>query len=126
MKKNYTTQAINIKNYPLNDNDSIVVMFSKTRGLLHAVAKGVKRPKSKLGARVQMFVANDIMLNEVVSIDHYAFATCYDLNIWLTTDIWEVDDTAFANCNRLHAVVKYGSPAYTSLKKAGVEFDEVH
>ncbi len=69
---------------------------------------------------------NDIMLNEVVSIDRYAFATCYDLNIWLTTDIWEVDDTAFANCNRLHAVVKYGSPAYTSLKKAGFEFDEVH
>ena len=54
------TEAINLKNYPLNDNDSIVVMFSKQKGLMRAVAKGVKRPKSKLGARVQMFIANAI------------------------------------------------------------------
>ena len=74
MKKNYTTQAINLKNYPLNDNDSIVVMFSKTKGLLHAVAKGAKSPKSKLGARVQMFVANDIMLYEGKNLDTIAQA----------------------------------------------------
>ena len=74
MKKNYVTQAINLKNYPLNDNDSIVVMFSKTKGLLHAIAKGAKRPKSKLGARIQMFVANDIMLNEGKNLDTIAQA----------------------------------------------------
>ena len=74
MKKNYVTQAINLKNYPLNDNDSIVVMFSKTKGILHAVAKGAKRPKSKLGARIQMFVANDIMLNEGKNLDTIAQA----------------------------------------------------
>ncbi len=74
MKKNYVTQAINLKNYPLNDNDSIVVMFSKTKGILHAVAKGAKRPKSKLGARIQMFIANDIMLNEGKNLDTIAQA----------------------------------------------------
>ena len=74
MKKNFTTEAINLKNYPLNDNDSIVVMFSKTKGLIRAVAKGAKRPKSKLGARVQMFIANKLMLFEGKNLDTIAEA----------------------------------------------------
>lgn len=74
MKKTFTTEAINIKNYPLNDNDSIVVMFSKQKGLMKAVAKGVKRPKSKLGARVQMFIANQLMLLEGKNLDTIAQA----------------------------------------------------
>ncbi len=69
MKKNYVTEAINLKNYPLNDNDSIVVMFSKNKGLISAVAKGVKRPKSKLGARIQMFIANKLLLSEGRNLD---------------------------------------------------------
>ena len=46
MKKSFVTEAINLKNYPLNDNDSIVVMFSKQKGLMRAVAKGAKKPKN--------------------------------------------------------------------------------
>lgn len=74
MKKSFMTEAINLKNYPLNDNDSIVVMFSKQKGLMRAVAKGVKRPKSKLGARVQMFIANQLMLFEGKNLDTIAQA----------------------------------------------------
>ena len=74
MKKTFTTEAINLKNYPLNDNDSIVVMFSKTKGLIRAVAKGAKRPKSWLGARIQMFIANKLMLLEGKNLDTIAQA----------------------------------------------------
>jgi len=69
LKKSYTTQAINLKNYPLNDNDSIVVMFSKEKGIISAVAKGAKKPKSKLGARIQMFIANSLLLFEGKNLD---------------------------------------------------------
>jgi len=68
------TEAINLKNYPLNDNDSIVVMFSKTKGLMRAVAKGAKRPKSKLGARIQMFIANQLLMLEGKNLDTIAQA----------------------------------------------------
>ncbi len=67
-----------------------------------------------------------ISLNDVTVIDPYAFAGSFDLDIWLTDAIWEVDSTAFLNCQRLHATVKFGSPAYTALRKAGIEFDEFH
>ena len=69
MKKSFVTDAINLRNYPLNDNDSIVVMFSKTKGLMKAIAKGSKSPKSKIGARIQMFIANRLMLNEGKNFD---------------------------------------------------------
>ncbi len=62
IKENFVVDAINIKTYPLSDYDNIVVMFSRERGLIKGIAKGVKRPKSKLGARMQMLVANKIML----------------------------------------------------------------
>jgi len=67
--KNFTTDAINIKTYPLSEHDNIVVMFSRQKGLIKGVAKGVKRPKSKLGARMQMLVANKLMLYEGKNLD---------------------------------------------------------
>ncbi len=62
IKENFVTDAINIRSYPLGDYDNIVVMYSKDQGLIKAIAKGAKRPKSKLGARMQSLVANKIML----------------------------------------------------------------
>ncbi len=69
IKDSFTTDAINIKTYPLGEYDNIVVMFSRQYGLIKGVAKGVKRPKSKLGARMQMLVANKIMLKNGRNFD---------------------------------------------------------
>lgn len=65
----YTTDAINIKTYPISENDNIVVMFSKEMGIIRGVAKGVKRPKSKLGARMQALFCNTLMLNKKRNLD---------------------------------------------------------
>ncbi len=65
----FVTDAINIKSYPLSENDNIIVMFSKDRGLIKGIAKGVKKPKSKLGARMQSLVCNKLMLNQGKNLD---------------------------------------------------------
>lgn len=65
----FVTDAINIKSYPLSENDNIVVMFSKDKGLIKGIAKGVKKQKSKLGARMQSLVCNKLMLNQGKSLD---------------------------------------------------------
>ncbi len=65
----YTTDAINIKTYPISENDNIVVMFSKEKGIIKGVAKGVKRPKSKLGARMQALFCNNLMLGKKRNLD---------------------------------------------------------
>ena len=44
----FMTNAINLKSYPLSETDKIVVMYSQDKGLIRGVAKGAKKPKSKL------------------------------------------------------------------------------
>ncbi|MBR1776387.1 DNA repair protein RecO [bacterium] len=66
---NYVTEAINLKSYSLNDADKIVVMYSKDNGLIKGVAKGIKKPKSKLGARMDLLVANTLQLLKGRSMD---------------------------------------------------------
>lgn len=67
--QNYSTDAINIKTYPISEFDNIVVMFSKDMGLIRGIAKGVKRPKSKLGATSQALVANSLILSQRRNLD---------------------------------------------------------
>lgn len=66
---NFVTDAINLKSYNLSEADKIIVMYSKDKGLIRGVAKGVKKPKSKLGARMDMLVANKLMLYKGKSLD---------------------------------------------------------
>lgn len=66
---NYVTDAINLKSYNLNDADKIIVMYSKDNGLIKGVAKGIKKPKSKLGARMDLLAANTIQLLKGRSMD---------------------------------------------------------
>ena len=66
---NYVTEAINLKSYNLNDADKIIVMYSKENGLIKGVAKGIKKPKSKLGARMDLLVANTLQLLKGRSMD---------------------------------------------------------
>lgn len=66
---NYVTDAINLKAYNLNDSDKIIVMYSKQNGLIKGVAKGIKKPKSKLGARMDLLVANSLQLLKGKNLD---------------------------------------------------------
>ena len=66
---NFVTDAINLKSYALSESDKIMVMYSKEKGLIKGVAKGCKKPKSKLGARMDLLVANQIMLYKGKNLD---------------------------------------------------------
>lgn len=66
---NYKAQAINLKSYNLGEADKIMVMYSRQHGLLRCVAKGVKKPTSSLGARMQLLVANNLLLAEGKNMD---------------------------------------------------------
>lgn len=66
---NFVTDAINLKSYNLSESDKIIVMYSRDKGLIKGVAKGVKKPKSKLGARMDLLVANKLMLYKGKNLD---------------------------------------------------------
>ena len=65
----FVTDAINLKSYNLSEADKIMVMYSRDKGLIKGVAKGVKKPKRKLGARMDLLVANRLMLHKGRNLD---------------------------------------------------------
>lgn len=66
---NYSTQAINLKSYNLGEADKIMVMYSRDHGAIRCVAKGIKRPTSKLGGRMQTLIANQLFLAKGKNLD---------------------------------------------------------
>ncbi len=66
---NLVTDAINLKSYNLSEADKIIVMYTKDYGLMRGVAKGVKKAKSKLGARMDSLVATKVMLYKGKNLD---------------------------------------------------------
>ena len=69
MRQKYTTNAINLKSYDFGEADKIVMMYSKEKGLIKCMAKGSKKPNGKLCGRMDMFVANNLLLTKGKSMD---------------------------------------------------------
>lgn len=69
MHEKYTTNVINLKSYNISEADKIMVMYSKEKGLMRGVAKGTKKTNGKLGGRMDILVANKLMLNKGRNLD---------------------------------------------------------
>ncbi len=66
---NYKVQAINLKSYNLGESDKIMVMYSREHGLIRCVAKGVKKSTSTLSGKMQLLVANNLLLAKGRNLD---------------------------------------------------------
>lgn len=58
-----------LRTQKLGEADRIVTLLTRGRGLLRAVAKGVRRTSSKFGARLEPFMVADIQCYEGRSLD---------------------------------------------------------
>jgi len=65
----YKEEAVVLRAYDLGEADRILTMITATRGLRRAVAKGVKRTKSKFGGRLEPFTYLDAVLHEGRNLD---------------------------------------------------------
>lgn len=87
MQNSYTTDAINLKAYSLSESDKIILMYSKEKGLIRGVAKGIKKTKSKLGARMDLLVANTVMLHKGKNLNTICQAECLNTFKKTRTDL---------------------------------------
>lgn len=67
--KLYRDEAIVLRTYKLGEADRIIVMLSRTHGQVRAVAKGVRRTTSRIGARLEPFSMVDVQLHRGRSLD---------------------------------------------------------
>ncbi len=54
----YLTQAITLKTHAVGEYDKLLVLFSRELGLRRVMAKGARRPRSKLGGRSEPLCHN--------------------------------------------------------------------
>jgi DNA repair protein RecO (recombination protein O) len=82
MMRLYRDRAVVVRQHKLGEADRIITLLTRDHGLVRAVAKGVRRTRSKFGARLEPFAHIDVQLHpgrnldvvtQVVSLD--AFAT---------------------------------------------------
>ncbi len=65
----FTTNVITLKSYNLSESDKIIVMYSKDKGLLRCVAKGVKKPSSKIGSCFDSLIASEVLISKGGKLD---------------------------------------------------------
>ncbi len=65
----YREHAIVLRTYRLGETDRILHLLSPNRGKIRAVAKGVRRPGSRFGGRLEPFSLVDLQLHEGRNLD---------------------------------------------------------
>ena len=65
----YREQGIVLRTYKLGETDRIVNLLTQGKGKVRAVAKGVRRPGSKFGGRLEPFSHVDLQLYEGRNLD---------------------------------------------------------
>lgn len=65
----YRETGVVLRTQKLGEADRIITMFTRGRGILRAVAKGVRRTSSKFGARLEPFMVAELQCYEGRSLD---------------------------------------------------------
>ncbi|HBX82288.1 MAG TPA: DNA repair protein RecO [Propionibacteriaceae bacterium] len=83
----YRDEAVVLRTHKLGEADRIVTMLSRSHGKVRAVARGVRRTRSKFGARLEPFNHVDLMFAEGRTLDVVAQAvTLHTFSEPLTSD----------------------------------------
>jgi DNA repair protein RecO (recombination protein O) len=86
----YQTEAIVIKRTKLGEADRILTLYTPDLGKIKAVAKGTRRPKSKLGGHVELLTHSLLMLARGRNLDIITQAQTIDNFLPLRDDLGRI------------------------------------
>ena len=69
MAKAYNERCIVLRHTKLGETDAIVTMLASDGSQVPAVAKGLRKPGNRIGARLELFCEADLLLHEGKSLD---------------------------------------------------------
>lgn len=87
----YRDQAVVLRTHKLGEADRIITLLTRDHGRLRAVAKGVRRTKSKFGARLeiashvdlQLYVGKNLdTITQAEGIENYGYEISHDYQKW--------------------------------------------
>lgn len=92
----YKTEAIVLKRNNLGEADKILTLYTPNLGKIRAVAKGVRRPKSKLGGHVETLTHSAMMLARGRNLDIVTQSQTIDSFLPLRGDLWRISCALYA------------------------------
>lgn len=69
MSRTYKATGINLKGMPLGEADRLLTVLTQEYGLLRVVAPGARKHRSKIGARSEPFVVNQLLIAPGKNLD---------------------------------------------------------
>lgn len=61
-ERTYRVTGVSLKAHSLGESDRLITLLTKEEGLMRVVAKGSRKPTSKWGGRMDLFVVNDLLI----------------------------------------------------------------
>ena len=83
----YRTEAIVLSRLDYAEADRILTVYTPQRGKLRLIAKGVRRPTSRLGPHLEYFARADLMLSRGRELDTVTGAETVDAHLGLRDDL---------------------------------------
>lgn len=92
----YTDEGVVLRTTKLGEADRIITLLTRDHGKVAAVAKGVRRTKSRFGARLEPFMRAQLLLakgrnldivSQAVSVGAYADSICKDYDAYLNANL---------------------------------------
>jgi DNA repair protein RecO (recombination protein O) len=67
--RTYKATGINLKSAPIGESDRVLTVLTREFGLIRAVAPGVRKQRSTIGGRSELFVVNELLIAKGRSLD---------------------------------------------------------
>ncbi len=74
----YKTQALVLRSREYAEADCLLTLLTRKKGKVRAIAKGVRKPTSRLRGGVQLFTLNEMLLYEGKSLDIVTQSQCLE------------------------------------------------
>jgi DNA repair protein RecO (recombination protein O) len=84
----YKTEAIVLKRTNLGEADNIITFYTPNLGKIRAVAKGVRRPRSKLGGHLELLTQSSLLLAQGQNLDVITQSQTIESFLPLRSDLW--------------------------------------
>lgn len=92
----YRTNAVVLRRHDFGEADRVLTLYSPTVGKLRAIAKGVRRPKSRLGGNVELFTHVNVLVAQGRNLDIVTQAEAVRPFHALRDDLWKAAYASYA------------------------------
>jgi DNA repair protein RecO (recombination protein O) len=92
----YRTDAIVLRRHDFGEADRVLTLYSPTLGKFRAIAKGVRRPKSRLGGHVELFTHVNVLVAVGRNLDILTQAEAVRPFHGIRDDLWKASYAAYA------------------------------